>query len=165
MKNYRIGIDTGGTYTDAVVLDSSSGEVIVSVNELTTHGCLETGIIAALNRLFPKGEKRVRPAEISLVSLSSTLATNAVVEGKGAPTAVFLIGFTGDMVARTRLESLVPPDSIVRITGGHRYDGKEREPLDLDTLRKFLEDHAGKYQAVPVTSQYSVRNSGHEFHA
>ena len=56
MKNYRIGIDTGGTYTDAVVLDSSSGEVIVSVKELATHGCMETGIIAALNRLFSKGE-------------------------------------------------------------------------------------------------------------
>ncbi len=109
MKNYRIGIDTGGTYTDVVVLDSSSGEVIFSVKELTTHGQLEHGIISALNRLFPKGKKRVRPAEISLVSLSSTLATNAVVEGKGAPTAVFLIGFTGDMVARTRLDSLVPP--------------------------------------------------------
>ena len=73
MKNYRIGIDTGGTYTDVVVVDSSSGEVIFSVKELTTHGCLETGIIAALNRLFLKWKKRVRPAEISLVSLSSTL--------------------------------------------------------------------------------------------
>ena len=109
MKNYRIGIDTGGTYTDAVVLDSSSGEVIVSVKELTTHGCLETGIIATLNRLFSKGKKRVRPAQISLVSLSSTLATNTVVEGKGSPTAVFLIGFTEDMVVRVHLYSLVPP--------------------------------------------------------
>ena len=56
MKNYRIGIDTGGTYTDVVVVDSSSGKVIFSVKELTTHGCLETGIIAALNRLFSRGE-------------------------------------------------------------------------------------------------------------
>ena len=162
MKNYRIGIDAGGTYTDVVVVDSPSGEVIFSVKELTTHGQLEHGIISALNRLFPKGKKRVRPTEISLVSLSSTLATNAVVEGKGAPTAVFLIGFTGDMVARTRLDSLVPPDSIVRIAGGHRYDGKEREPLNVDTLRKFLEDHAEKYQAFSATSHYSVRNSEHE---
>ena len=69
------------------------------------------------------------------------------------------------MVARTRLDPLVPPDSIVRIAGRHRHDGKEREPLDLDTLRKFLEDHAGKYQAFSVTSQYSVRNSGHELQA
>ena len=66
------------------------------------------------------------------------------------------------MVARTRLDSLVPPDSIVRIAGGHRYDGKEREPLNVDTLRKFLEDHAEKYQAFSATSHYSVRNSEHE---
>ncbi len=40
MKNYRIGIDTGGTYTDVVVVDNSSGEVIFLVKELTTHGQL-----------------------------------------------------------------------------------------------------------------------------
>ena len=38
MKNYRIGIDTEGTYTNVVVVDISSGEVILSVKELTTHG-------------------------------------------------------------------------------------------------------------------------------
>ena len=92
-----------------MVLNGSSGEVILSVKELTTHGRLETGIIAALKRLFPKGKKRVRPAEISLVSLSTTLATNAVVEGKGAPTAVFLIGFIGDMVGPYTTRFSGPP--------------------------------------------------------
>ena len=76
---YFLGIDTGGTFTDAVLLDASR-QVVAAAKCLTTPFDLAQGIGGALDRL---------PAEmlaaVDLVSLSTTLTTNSVVEGKGAP--------------------------------------------------------------------------------
>ena len=73
-----IGIDTGGTYTDAVVYDFETGEVLAGAKSLTTREDLSVGIGGALDKL---------PADLlrqaKLASLSTTLATNACVEGKG----------------------------------------------------------------------------------
>ena len=46
MKSYKIGIDTGGTYTDAVVFDPVEKKVLKSVKALTSHGRLELGIVS-----------------------------------------------------------------------------------------------------------------------
>ena len=52
MKSYKIGIDTGGTYTDAVVFDPVDKKVLKSVKAPTSHGRLELGIVSALKELF-----------------------------------------------------------------------------------------------------------------
>ena len=52
MKSYKIGIDTGGTYTDAVVFEPGGKKVLKSVKALTSHGRLELGIVSALKELF-----------------------------------------------------------------------------------------------------------------
>ena len=75
-----LGIDTGGTYTDAVLYDSKLG-VVCSGKALTTPSSLGIGISQVLDKvLVGDGAKKVQ-----LVSLSTTLATNAIVEGQGEP--------------------------------------------------------------------------------
>ena len=74
-----LGIDTGGTYTDAVLVDADD-RVVASAKRLTTRHDLTLGIDEALGAL-PDGAL----AEVGLVALSTTLSTNAVVEGRGAP--------------------------------------------------------------------------------
>ena len=82
MKPYKIGIDTGGTYTDAVVFDPVDKKVLKSVKALTSHGRLELGIVYALKDLFQDKKAVYRVSDIGLVSLSTTLATNSLVEKK-----------------------------------------------------------------------------------
>lgn len=92
-----LGIDTGGTYTDAVLYDKKRG-VISSVKAPTTRYKLPTGIEAAV-----KAALTVPASEIELVSLSSTLATNAIVEGQGSP--IYLVLISATSTARVRLTS------------------------------------------------------------
>jgi len=86
------GVDTGGTYTDAVLIDGESRRVVAAAKALTSRGDLALGVNEALARalaaLEPAAASRIR-----LVAVSTTLATNAVVEGHGSPIAAILIGF------------------------------------------------------------------------
>ena len=89
-----LGIDTGGTYTDAVVYDLAARKVVASAKALTTRQDLAAGIREVLTRL-PAGPLR----EVAQCSLSTTLATNACVEGKGAQAALVLLGFDRELLA------------------------------------------------------------------
>ena len=83
----RLGFDTGGTYTDAVLFDPDEG-VVASAKALTTKQDLSIGLGGALAGLGPLPDRA-----IGLVSLSTTLATNALVEGHGQPVGLILIGY------------------------------------------------------------------------
>lgn len=84
-----IGIDTGGTYTDAVIYDFESGTILGAAKSLTTKNDLTIGILGAIDGLPSDLAKQVK-----IVSLSTTLATNACVEDKGGRAK--LIFFGGD---------------------------------------------------------------------
>ena len=114
MKPYKIGIDTGGTYTDAVVFDPVDKKVLKSVKALTSHGRLELGIVSALKELFQDKKAVYRVSDIGLVSLSTTLATNSLVEKKGTDPGVVLIGFSDDMEKRSHLKDLVSQEYQLR---------------------------------------------------
>lgn len=82
-----IGIDTGGTCTDAVLYDAEAGQVLAAAKALTTREDLTIGIGKALDQL-PAG----RFSEVRFVGLSTTLATNACVEGIGGRAKLLFIG-------------------------------------------------------------------------
>ena len=88
--SFILGVDTGGTYTDAVILEDEE-RVISFSKSLTTHSDLSLGIGSAIQKAI--GQKNIEPKKISLVSLSTTLATNALVEGQGDRVALVMIGF------------------------------------------------------------------------
>ena len=83
-----VGIDTGGTCTDAVIYDMESRKILCGGKALTTKENLEIGIANALDTLPPE---LVKQAES--LALSTTLATNAAVENKGCRAKLLLIGF------------------------------------------------------------------------
>ena len=161
-KTYLVGVDTGGTYTDAAVIDAGSHQVISSAKAITTKGDLALGVAEAITRavgLLPQG---LQPQDISLVSVSTTLATNAVVEGHGSAVGVVLIGFDAAMVARTGIAQAFPGMPVESVAGGHDHNGEARLPLDLDALEAAISRMAGKVDAFAVASAFAVRNPAHE---
>src|SRR5260370_29000775 len=127
LTEIRIGLDTGGTYTDAVALDGR--RVVASAKALTTHWDLSIGLGNAIRAVLAGLPEGVGREHISLVSVSTTLATNAVVENRFSPTCIILVGFDENMVERsglTRMEGCI----VVRVVGGHDATGEELEPLD-----------------------------------
>ena len=94
-----LGLDTGGTFTDAVLFEDGRG-VIASAKALTTPWNLATGIgkaLVAVLDLLPAGSSR---KDVTLVSVSTTLATNAIVENRFSPVCTLLIGLTWLLEAR-----------------------------------------------------------------
>ena len=162
MSIYNIGIDTGGTYTDAVIVNTHSREVVASAKALTTRGDLSIGVIEALGSVMKSSEGLVSVSDIALVSLSTTLATNALVEGQGSKVGVILVGFDDVMLERSNLEAAIPSAIVTRVDGGHTHDGSEALALDEAAIRSTLEANKGKVGAYAVAAHYSVRNPAHE---
>ncbi|MEN9643438.1 MAG: hypothetical protein RL238_107, partial [Actinomycetota bacterium] len=106
-----LGIDTGGTYTDAVLYDEATRTVVAKAKSPTTHHELSTGICGAIDAVLAAAV--VSPERIELVSLSTTLATNALVEGKGRPVGAVIIGFDGDVLERAGLADALGSDPAV----------------------------------------------------
>lgn len=151
-----LGLDTGGTYTDAVVLDGRR-RVVASAKALTTHDDLSRGIGEALGRVLGEID-----GPIGLVSLSTTLATNALVEGQGSPIALLLVGQARDVLDRADLRAAMAGDPVEFIAGGHDGSGAERQALDTEAARAAIERHAPRVAAFAVSSHFAVRNPAHE---
>jgi N-methylhydantoinase A/oxoprolinase/acetone carboxylase beta subunit len=153
-----LGIDTGGTYTDAVLFDPSAG-VLASAKALTTRHDLALGIRRAMDEVLSSGPSG-RPVE--LVSLSTTLATNAIVEGQGSSICLILIGYTPDMLEQAGLQEALGGDPVVLVAGGHDASGAEAAPLDEAAALQAIRRHSGRVAAFAVSGYFSVRNPAHE---
>jgi N-methylhydantoinase A/oxoprolinase/acetone carboxylase beta subunit len=165
LQTFLIGIDTGGTYTDAVVIAAESHEVIASAKALTTRGDLAVGVREAMGDAVAKLPGGFASRAISLVSVSTTLATNAVVEGHGSRVCSVLVGFDRSMVSRCGIAAAFAEMPVAVIAGGHDHNGEERSPLDEAALAWAIAEHGMKVEAFAVASQFAVRNPGHEVRA
>ena len=96
-----LGLDTGGTFTDAALLDAASGHVLATGKALTTRHDLSIGLSDAITKILQTFGGSV--SDIGMVSLSTTLATNAVVEGVGGRVGLFMIGFDNKALERADL--------------------------------------------------------------
>ena len=159
-QRYLLGVDTGGTFTDAVLFEETSREVVQTAKAPTTHDDLSLGIARAVGAVLSAGI--VTANQVDLVSLSTTLATNALVENAGRPAALVAIGFDPADLDRAGLPEARGTDPVIHIAGGHDSHGVEAVELDLDSLRASLRDLGSPIEAVAVTSQFSVRNPAHE---
>jgi N-methylhydantoinase A/oxoprolinase/acetone carboxylase beta subunit len=151
-----LGIDTGGTYTDAVLLDDDH-HVVASAKALTTRHDLAIGVREAI-----EGVLGGRAGEVRLVSLSTTLATNAIVEGQGNPVGLLMIGFGPEVLERAGLRAALGGDPVAFIPGGHSPLGEEQAPLDIGAARAAIEEQASRVSAFAVASYFAVRNPAHE---
>ena len=123
-----LGVDTGGTYTDAVLLEDEE-RVLATAKALTTRHDLAVGIGQAIHAVLDKSG--IDPAEIALASLSTTLATNALVEDQGGRVALIAIGFDPADLKRQGLEESLRGDPIFLIRGGHGHSGERLAELDV----------------------------------
>lgn len=164
MSIYRIGIDVGGTNTDAVILDEDFN-VIAETKTPTTED-VSSGIYKAMREVI--NASNVPLDAIKYAMLGTTHATNAIVERKrlnaiaiirlGAPATLAvkpLIGVPDDL-----RETLGKHVSIVQ--GGHEFDGREIMPLDEKALYRIAEEVKGHVDSVAITSVFSPVSRDHE---
>ncbi|AWB49551.1 hydantoinase [Gemmobacter aquarius] len=157
---YFLGVDTGGTYTDAVIVDEAADRVIGSAKSLTTRGDLAIGIGKAVDAALAGAG--IAAAEVALVSLSTTLATNALVEGQGGRVALVFIGFDPDDLDRGGLTEALKGDPVIRLAGGHTHAGTEGQPLDLAALQAELAALGDSVMGFAVAARFATRNPAHE---
>lgn len=159
----KLGIDTGGTYTDAVIFDDQRG-VIAKAKALTTRHDLAIGVRAAM-ALVLREVSETQSALPDLVAISTTLATNAIVEGEGARSCLILIGQPDNILERANLGNAIGDDYVVRVDGGHQASGEQAVALDAEAIDDVVSDYADRVQSFAVASYFAVRNPAHELQA
>jgi N-methylhydantoinase A/oxoprolinase/acetone carboxylase beta subunit len=152
-----LGIDTGGTYTDGALLDYGSRRVLASHKSLTTKRDFAIGIEAVIDGIHIDD-----PSAIRMVSISTTLATNAIAEGKGKRVALFLIGYDPDLIASFKLEARFVTPLYFYFQGGHDLYGREQAELDLPAILGRVRELRDRVDAIAVSSYFSPLNPGHE---
>ncbi|MBC8232156.1 hydantoinase/oxoprolinase family protein [bacterium] len=154
--NLGLGVDTGGTYTDAVILDFDSGRVLRKAKALTTRYDLTVGIANSI-----EGLSEIQTEEIKLVSVSTTLATNSAVEGRGGRVCLLAIGYHPKLLKESGLTGSYIK-SVHLIGGGHDIMGEELAPLDVAEAERVIAETKNTVDAYAVSAYGGVRNPAHE---
>ncbi|MDX1686795.1 MAG: hydantoinase/oxoprolinase family protein [Candidatus Promineifilaceae bacterium] len=157
MSERVLGIDTGGTYTDGVLLDYGSRRVLATHKSLTTKRDLSLGIGRVIDRIAIDD-----PAVVKMVSISTTLATNAIAEGKGKRVALFLLGYDPELIATFKLERRLATPHFFFFAGGHDIYGNEKEPVDLEAIVARAVALEDEVDAIAVSGYFSPLNPAHE---
>lgn len=158
----RIGIDVGGTNTDAVLIDTD-GAVLAQIKTPTTAD-IATGIRKALGGLLQK----TPPTQVAAAMLGTTQCTNAVIERRGlrrvsvlrlgAPATAAVPPFT-DWPDDLRAAVEGP---VAIIAGGHEFTGEELTALDVDQVKRIADSCARSGSPIAVTGVFSAVNRSHE---
>ena len=157
-----VGLDVGGTNTDAVLME---GTKLLNKIKVSTTPDVTSGIVSALEQLLVDTDVN----SVSSVMLGTTHFTNALLEQKGlSPTAVVRLC----LPATQLLPPLVdwPPDLksaiggvTYMVSGGHEFDGREISPLDFGELKRVVSDIRQEgIESVAVTGVFSPVDPIHE---
>ncbi len=165
--NLALGIDTGGTYTDAVLVDHDTGRVLAGAKALTTRHDLAIGIEGAIRQVFAAAAAGLTlvPADVTLVALSTTLATNTLAEGHRGAVCLLLIGYDEELIQQFGFARELATDDVVYIAGGHDELGNQAAPLDTAALRAAILARRETVEAFAISGYFSVRNPAHELAA
>jgi len=171
---HRIGVDIGGTFTDFALFDDHSRE-IVTHKALTTPADPAKAVIAGVDILTRRAG--IRPADVAMVVHGTTLVTNAIIERKGAPTAMIVTRGFRDVLdiamecrydlfdLRLRFPAPVVPREL-RFEVGERvkWDGSVAEELELDGLRNAIAIAIKQHgvRSIAVCLLHSYANPEHE---
>jgi len=149
-----IGIDTGGTYTDAVIYSFDKKKILGTAKSLTTKEDLSIGILGAIDEL---PVDFVQQAE--LISLSTTLATNACVEEKGGQARLIFFGGDEKVIDKFGGKYGLPPSKDILIQDSFtNFSGEiEREP-DWESFSSQLENELNDLDGVGIVEMNAMRN-------
>ena len=164
-STFRVGVDTGGTFTDFVVIRGGKIEIF---KELSTPHRPDDAIMRGIGRLDS--------STLEEVIHGSTVATNALLERKGARTALLTTeGFEDVIVIGrqtrrelynifvTRPDPLVPDDLRFGVRERTLYDGSIEKALDCEYLKTITNDLQNRYvESIAVSLLYSFANTEHE---
>ena len=156
-ENLVLGIDTGGTYTDGVLMAYESRRVLATHKSLTTKRDFSIGIEKVIDGIHIED-----PSAIRMVSISTTLATNAIAEGKGKRVALFLIGYDPELLANFQLDTRLGTSQVYHFKGGHDLYGREKTELDLAAILAQVARIKGHADAIAVSGYFSPLNPDHE---
>ncbi len=160
---YKLGIDVGGTNTDAVLIDEKLN-IVAELKQATTDD-IYSGILSAVKEIL--NISKIDPKNISRAMLGTTQCTNAIVERKrlekvavlriGAPATTGIIPMVdwAEDLAAISVKTAV-------IAGGYEYDGKEITALDEEAARDFFNSVKGSVKAVAISCCFSVVRNEHE---
>ncbi len=161
---YKLGIDVGGTNTDAVLIDEKL-QVVASVKRHTTPDAYD-GILAAVEAVLK--ESGIDRSEIGQAMLGTTQCTNAIVERKHlAPIGILRIGAPATLGIPPMIDWAEDLQAIAVETaiigGGFEYDGKELAPFDEAQARSFFEKLKEKgVKSVAISCVFSTVRNDHE---
>lgn len=147
-----LGIDVGGTHTDAAIVDSSG---VIATFKAKTDG---ENLLNSINEALKEVTSGIDPSKIRNINLSTTLSTNAIIEGRIEKTGLFISSGPG-----IDPQSFAIGDSTCIIDGSINHRGKVIQPLD----KKVLEDGIKKFKEKGVkvfasVSKFSTRNKSQE---
>ena len=161
-RKVRIGIDVGGTFTDAVIIDNETYEIIAKKKIPTTH---EEGVAIGVVRIISDliGENGIDPDDVIFIAHGTTQATNALLEGDVAHVGVVGMG-TGFDARSARAETNIGNIELAQgkyLKSDHTFiDSKE---ISAEKIDGALDELKGKGAEVIVASEaYGVDNNANE---
>ncbi|MEV4840463.1 hydantoinase/oxoprolinase family protein [Nonomuraea sp. NPDC049486] len=170
---YRLGVDVGGTFTDILLIDQESGQTYRAKTPSTPHD-QSIGVLAGIRKACAVAD--VSPDEIGEILHGTTVATNAILEGKGARVGLvttagfrqvlqiarsFVPGGLAGWIIWPKPEPLAALEDTVEAVERVAADGSVVTPLDEDDLRAKLRSLRG-VEALAVSLINSFAFDGHE---
>ncbi|MCH8861600.1 MAG: hydantoinase/oxoprolinase family protein [Proteobacteria bacterium] len=172
---YRLGVDVGGTFTDLLMIENISGKTYRAKVPSTPHDPSEA-VISGAQRLCK--ENNIDPSEIEMFLHGTTVATNAILEGKGARVGLivtegyrqllqiarsYVPGGLAAWIIWPKPEPLAPLECTIEVPERIGADGEIVRPLDEDALRKVLPVlKAEGVEAITICLINSYVNDTHE---
>ena len=167
----RLAVDIGGTFTDVAL---ACGDKQFTTKTLTTKSQPETGVLAGIDTVLTQA--KINPSQVETIIYGTTLATNLLIERRGAPVAlVTTLGFRDvvEMRNENRFEQydinielpapLVPRSQRLVVSERIGADGRILKPLNEDEVRALIPHLLEKkIQSVAVGFLHSYRNNSHE---
>jgi N-methylhydantoinase A/oxoprolinase/acetone carboxylase beta subunit len=163
----RLGIDVGGTNTDAVIMDGA--DRVIAKAKVPGTPDITSGIVAAIDAVLRA--PGLAPERITHVMLGTTHATNAVLERRhlrriaviriGGPATLSIrpmFGWPADLTAAVSAGAVI-------VDGGIEFDGRDLSPLDTEAIARFLGEVAGTADGVAITSVFAPVSARHELAA
>ncbi len=151
---YGLGIDTGGTFTDAVIVDLDDMSVIAKKKSPTTHHDLSIGLYNSVDAVLSSTD--IDPSEIVSVGISTTLATNSVLEGRGGNVGLILIGWDP-------MEPVHFGESRqVFVKGGYDVKGRAKASMSLEEVTNAINEVSKDVDAIAISGLFANLNASQE---
>jgi N-methylhydantoinase A/oxoprolinase/acetone carboxylase beta subunit len=150
-----IGIDTGGTYTDAVIYDFTERKILGAAKAPTTRRDLSQGILEALDKLPPE---LLKSAEI--IALSTTLATNACIEGRGGRSKLIFLGGDEKVINEFGGNYGLPPAEDIYIQESYTtFSGDVEKEPDWELFNARVKAQFDHLDGAGILEIYAMKNN------